>query len=77
MTIKIVDDDDEADAIVCSVYRAEEGLRFPDMVLSRCFICDARLQLCPDVPKKIKRICVACAVVELEIEGVEDDRART
>jgi hypothetical protein len=68
------EDDPEGDGefVCCPRYLAEQGLLCADNILARCCKCEVRLQLPPDVPKELKRICLECVRIEANISSDEE-----
>ena len=60
----ISDDIEDAEHIVC--LRVTSPLLMPDNVVEVCRKCFKAIQCRPNLPKGIKKICLACACPDME-----------
>lgn len=64
-------DGEDADYFVCVPLTSP--LKFPDNLVSTCSKCGKSVQHRPIHPKTPKKICMPCAMPEMEIRAMSDD----
>jgi hypothetical protein len=73
-TVRVSDDEDEAesaDFVVCVL--ATDQTPFTDNVFAFCCKCDVKVQHRPHAPKAPKKICMACAMPDMEAEAAKGE----
>ena len=71
--IRIVDDEEAASADFMVCMPASTPAVFPDDVFDFCCRCDAKVRHRPDAPRSLKKICMPCALPEMEAEHARDE----
>ena len=66
--IPIISDDDaeNVDFLVCS--RARDELLLPDNFVGECCVCGVKVEYRWHAPRKPKRICMECAIEQMQEE---------